>query len=54
MGAFMALPVAAMIFAFITNFRKGNVVVYESVYSADQGDKSTTQPEITADPATSS
>ena len=54
MGAFMALPVAAMIFAFITNFRKGNVVVYKSVYSeTDDKDKDTTQPEITTDPATS-
>ena len=53
MGAFMALPVAAMIFAFITNFRKGHVVVYESVYSAATEDKPTEQPEITADPATS-
>jgi predicted PurR-regulated permease PerM len=56
MGAFMALPVAAMIFAFITNFRKGNVVVYKSVYTEtddDDADKATAQPEITADPATS-
>jgi len=41
-----------MIFAFITNFRKGNVVVYQSVYS-ETADKATTQPEITTDPATS-
>ena len=53
MGAFMALPVAAMIFAFITNFRKGNVVVYESVYTADQEGTPTEQPQITTDPATS-
>jgi hypothetical protein len=53
MGAFMALPVAAMIFAFITNFRKGNVVVYKSVYSETDDDPNTAQPEITADPATS-
>lgn len=35
MGAFMALPVAAMIYAFFTNFRKTNEVVYQSKYADD-------------------
>jgi predicted PurR-regulated permease PerM len=34
-GAFMALPVAAMIVAFIKNYRQGYEVVFQSSYGAD-------------------
>jgi predicted PurR-regulated permease PerM len=36
MGAFMALPVAALITAFIKNYRVGHEVVYRSVYAEDE------------------
>ena len=35
MGAFMALPVAALICAFIKNYRHGHEVVYRSAYADD-------------------
>jgi predicted PurR-regulated permease PerM len=36
MGAFMALPVAALIYSFITNYRKRSYqVVYRSAYDDD-------------------
>jgi predicted PurR-regulated permease PerM len=35
MGAFMALPVAALICSFIKNYRHGHEVVYRSSYAAD-------------------
>jgi predicted PurR-regulated permease PerM len=35
MGAFMALPVAALISSFIKNYRHGHVVVYRSSYAED-------------------
>jgi predicted PurR-regulated permease PerM len=35
MGAFMALPVAALICSFITNYRHGHEVVYRSSYAED-------------------
>lgn len=44
MGAFMALPVAAMIYAFITNFRQGHEVVYRSVHSDPELDAITAEP----------
>ena len=37
MGAFMALPVAALIVAFISNYRHGYQVVYASQYG-DEGE----------------
>jgi hypothetical protein len=33
MGAFMALPVAALISSFIKNYRHGHEVVYRSAYA---------------------
>ncbi|MFW2333509.1 AI-2E family transporter [Ilumatobacter sp.] len=36
MGAFMALPVAALITSFIKNYRKANEVVYRSIYDTDE------------------
>ena len=35
MGAFMALPVAALIYSFIKNYRHGHEVVYRSAYADD-------------------
>ncbi len=35
MGAFMALPVAALIYSFIKNYRHGHEVVYRSPYAED-------------------
>jgi predicted PurR-regulated permease PerM len=35
MGAFMALPVAALVTSFIKNYRRGNEVVYRSAYDTD-------------------
>lgn len=35
MGAFMALPVAALIYSFIKNYRHGHEVVYRSSYAKD-------------------
>lgn len=35
MGAFMALPVAALIYAFVRNYRHGYEVVYRSAYAQD-------------------
>jgi predicted PurR-regulated permease PerM len=35
MGAFMALPVAALICSFIKNYRHGHEVVYRSSYAQD-------------------
>jgi predicted PurR-regulated permease PerM len=35
MGAFMALPVAALISSFIKNYRHGHEVVYRSPYAED-------------------
>ena len=35
MGAFMALPVAALICSFIKNYRHGHEVVYRSPYAED-------------------
>ena len=35
MGAFMALPVAALIYSFIKNYRHGHEVVYRSAYAED-------------------
>ena len=36
MGAFMALPVAALIYSFIKNYRHSYEVVYESAYSEEE------------------
>ncbi len=36
MGAFMALPVAALIFSFVTNYRHGNEVVYQPIYAQNE------------------
>jgi len=36
MGAFLALPVAALIFSFVTNYRHSHEVVYESSYVEDE------------------
>jgi len=38
MGAFMALPVAALVTSFVQNYRQGNEVVYRSVYDVDDAD----------------
>lgn len=38
MGAFMALPVAALITSFVQNYRQANDVVYRSVYDTDDSD----------------
>jgi predicted PurR-regulated permease PerM len=38
MGAFMALPVAAMIYSFIKNYRHSYQVVYESTYGEEGGE----------------
>jgi len=35
MGAFMALPVAALVTSFVKNYRRTNEVVYRSVYDTD-------------------
>ncbi len=35
MGAFMALPVVALVVAFVENYRQGNEVVYRSEYADD-------------------
>ncbi|MCJ7796030.1 MAG: AI-2E family transporter, partial [Thermoleophilia bacterium] len=37
MGAFMAVPFAALIFSFMKNYRRGYEVVYESTYG-DEGE----------------
>jgi predicted PurR-regulated permease PerM len=37
MGAFMAVPFAALIFSFVKNYRRGYEVVYESTYG-DEGE----------------
>jgi hypothetical protein len=58
MGAFMALPVAALITSFLTHYRKPKEVVYQSIYSdpaelaaADAGDAPPTAAEAAADAA---
>jgi hypothetical protein len=35
MGAFMALPVAALVSSFIKNYRHGHEIVYRSPYAED-------------------
>ncbi len=35
MGAFMSLPVVALVVAFVTNYRRGNEVVYRSAYDTE-------------------
>ncbi len=48
MGAFMALPVAAMIYSFIKNYRHSYDVVYESAYGEDEGTEAGAKPEAGA------
>ena len=43
MGAFMALPVAALISAFIKNYRHGHEVVYRSPYAEDDPSPATAE-----------
>ena len=35
MGAFMALPVAALIYSFVHNYRHSHEIVYRSAYAED-------------------
>ena len=39
MGAFVALPVAALITAFVSNFAKSHEIVYKSPHDEDAHDK---------------
>ena len=59
MGAFMALPVAALISSFISNYRTPHEVVYESTYAGaddtgpaadDESASSQTRPRRYRDP----
>jgi predicted PurR-regulated permease PerM len=50
MGAFMALPVAALITAFMREYRTPHEVVYHSVYS-NEDDEDTAPPTPGADDA---
>jgi predicted PurR-regulated permease PerM len=45
MGAFMALPVAALISAFIKNYRRGHEVVYRSAYAEEEWSPPTAETE---------
>lgn len=43
MGAFVALPVTALIYSFISNYRRTHDVVYHSVYDIDDESQATTE-----------
>jgi predicted PurR-regulated permease PerM len=49
MGAFMALPIAALVTSFLTHYRTAHEVVYHSIYDSSEADDGTSEGDDSTD-----